>query len=107
MVNLDHTTFDSPPPCKLQLLDGPLFQTRTQADDIFSTDLLFFVIFRLYAVLLLVQGEAKKCTFLLFWDSEIYFSKNDPYRGNFMWGIDCAPENATLVLIQGKIGFLK
>ena len=34
-----------------------------------------------------VQGVLKKLEFWLFFRPEM-FSKNDPYRGNFMWGID-------------------
>jgi hypothetical protein len=39
----------------------------------------------------IVQGGPKKSGFLkIFWDSEIYFSKNEPSRGDFMREIDCA-----------------
>ena len=35
-------------------------------------------------------GWRKKVVFFTFWDLEIYFSKNDPSRGNFIRCIDCA-----------------
>ena len=38
---------------------------------------------------IILQGEPKKVAFFIFWDSEIYFSKNEPSRGNFMREIDC------------------
>jgi hypothetical protein len=50
-------------------------------------------------------GWAKKMVFLIFWDPEIYFSKNESSRGNFMENrLRAFPEreNASLTLIQGK-----
>jgi hypothetical protein len=53
-----------------------------------------------------IYRVGKKSDFFIFWNPEIYFSKNDPSRGNCMQEIDCPnPENASLTLIQGKIGF--
>jgi hypothetical protein len=48
---------------------------------------------------------AKKCTFLIFWNPEIFFLKR-PHYGEFYTGNRLRafpyPENAFMILIQGK-----
>jgi hypothetical protein len=43
----------------------------------------------------IMQGVPKKENCL---DPDIYFSKNDPSMGNFLWEIDCAPSRVPEML---------